>query len=449
MAIIDNTLAAQVPTFDPATPLAQAAQLQKMQADAQAEKFKQNQVEMGSEMRGLQPFVNTPEFPAKWAESANRLLQRGVIDQQMHDQWANAPSPLLMKSIISKTEDPALSFRKEEAQREQKNTDRSFGLQKTNADRNYGLAARAADRADQTPLDKANERMQVLKANGVDPNSTEGKAYILSGEWTGPGTGGASLNPVYGTDAAGKPAIMQLTKSGQGIQTKTPDGFSIAKEPIKIDTGTAYQLYDPQTRQPVGAPIPKDLAGVEQQKTIGEETAKAQVALPQVIANSQQILKTIDDLQKHPGKEYSLGLYSKVPTIPGTPQADFRAAANQLKGQTFLQAYQTLRGGGAITDIEGAKGENALARLDQAQTTEAYDKALNDFKDVIKAGMLRAAAKARGAGGATAPAASGGKSQGAGADVMLQHARDAIAQGAPKAAVIERLKGAGIDPSGL
>jgi hypothetical protein len=47
---------------------------------------------------------------------------------------------------------------------------------------------------------------------------------------------------------------------------------------------------------------------------------------------------------------------------------------------------------------------------------------------------------------AAAPAASG---QGSGADTMLQQARDAIAAGAPRDAVIQRLQGAGIDPSGL
>lgn len=39
--------------------------------------------------------------------------------------------------------------------------------------------------------------------------------------------------------------------------------------------------------------------------------------------------------------------------------------------------------------------------------------------------------------------------QGNGADVLIQHARDAIAQGAPRAAVLQRLQESGIDPSGL
>ncbi|HDH1049420.1 TPA: hypothetical protein PIL23_002333, partial [Staphylococcus aureus] len=128
MAIIDNTLAAQIPTFDPATPLAQAAKIQGMQAEAQAAEYKQKQMELGSEVRGLQPYVNTPEFPAKWAETADRLHQRGLLDDRAHQQWRNTPSPLLLKSMIAQTEDPTLSFRKQEAQREQGNADRDFGL---------------------------------------------------------------------------------------------------------------------------------------------------------------------------------------------------------------------------------------------------------------------------------------------------------------------------------
>jgi hypothetical protein len=138
MSMIDNTIAGQMPQYDASAPLVQAAKLQAADQEMQQAKFKQNQIEMGSEMRGIAPFVNTPEFPAKWAEAADRLRQRGVIDDQMHQQWANNPSPLLMKSIIAKTEDPNLSFRKEEAQREQKNQDRSTG---------YSVAATCTEQA--------------------------------------------------------------------------------------------------------------------------------------------------------------------------------------------------------------------------------------------------------------------------------------------------------------
>jgi hypothetical protein len=175
MSMIDNTIAGQMPQYDASAPLVQAAKLQAADQEMQQAKFKQNQIEMGSEMRGIAPFVNTPEFPAKWAEAADRLRQRGVIDDQMHQQWANNPSPLLMKSIIAKTEDPNLSFRKEEAQREQKNQDRSYGLL-ARADKR---AERSADRADQTPLEAMQERAAAGEAAGLEPGSPEYTSYAL------------------------------------------------------------------------------------------------------------------------------------------------------------------------------------------------------------------------------------------------------------------------------
>jgi hypothetical protein len=230
MAIIDNTLAAQVPQFNPATPLAQAAQIQNAQAEAQANQFKQNQTEMGAEMRSLQPFVNTPEFPAKWAQAADRLRQRGVIDDQMHEQWANAPSPLLMKSIIAKTEDPALSFRKDEAKREQGNTDRSFGLQKTNADRTYGLAVRAADRLDD-PTPDGFEANPLAKTDATQP-----KYMPLSG---GPN------DPNYlQSAAAAKAKIPRILAPGEAV----------------VDMGTGTETYKNAGKGGEGGPLPPETA---------------------------------------------------------------------------------------------------------------------------------------------------------------------------------------------
>lgn len=351
-----------------------------------------------------------------------------------------------------------------------------------------GIALRSANRADEGPVEQAGYRAQVAQKYGIDPNTPEGRAFVVSGKLPEPLAGGGEvatasqraqnasqygiergtpefktyvltgklpdsvanggnpevgLNPAYGVGPDGKPAAIQFSKTGKAVQTQLPDGFSLSKDPIRVDAGTHVNLIDPITRQIVGV-LPKDVAGAERAKETGSAQGLAEVNLPQTLATSEQILKTIDQVQSHPGKQYGLGLWSKVPTIPGTPQADFRAAAAQLTGQTFLQAYQTLRGGGAITDIEGAKGTAALARLDPAQSQTEYDKALNDFKEVVKTGMERAKAKARGVGpAATAP------SQGQGADTMLAHAREAIAAGAPRAAVLQRLQQAGIDPSGL
>jgi hypothetical protein len=168
MSTIDNTLAQQTPQFNPATPLSQANQLQTQQAELQANKFKQNQLELGSEMRGMVPYVNTPEFPQKWAQAADKLLQSGTIDQQMHDQWVNAPSALLLKSIIAKTEDPALSFRKDEAVRDQKNQDFTHKIQ----------AAQLANQSE-GPEEEADQRSAAAVKYGLKPGTPEYTSYVL------------------------------------------------------------------------------------------------------------------------------------------------------------------------------------------------------------------------------------------------------------------------------
>lgn len=293
-----------------------------------------------------------------------------------------------------------------------------------------GLAQANADRVRQTERDAAAdrhqsvmERLAVRSANRADDTTPSGFAKGPDGTYAplpggpqdpkyqaalakakaeaealAPGSGGASLNPIYGVGADGKPAIIQTTKTGKAIQTELPSGFQISKEPIKVDQGTHYQFFDPQTRLPIGAPISKNLPAVEVAKAEGEATGAAKVALPQMLATSAQTLKTIEELKNHPGLDHSVGAWSVVPNIPGSEGANFAAKAAQLKGQTFLQAYQSLRGSGAITDIEGKKGEDAIANLDKAQSKKEYIKSLNDLKTVVETGMLRAAAKARGAG---------------------------------------------------
>lgn len=263
----------------------------------------------------------------------------------------------------------------------------SFGLQK-NAD---ARAAQTAERMNMSETAKIEEKKAALIANGIDPKSQQGMAYLgLSG------SGEASLNPVYGVDAAGKPAMVQTTKSGSAIQTKLPDGFQIAKDPIKVDAGTHFTLLDPQTRQVIGT-VPKNLAEAEAQKTQGDITGKARAGLEQSLATANETLKSIELVRNHPGRGMlTTGAGGILPGIPGTEGRGFTTAVDQLKGKTFLTAFNQLRGGGAITDAEGNKATVALARLDRAQNDGDFDVALNDLRDVVQGGMLRAKAMANG-----------------------------------------------------
>lgn len=63
---------------------------------------------------------------------------------------------------------------------------------------------------------------------------------------------------------------------------------------------------------------------------------------------------------------------------------------DQLRGQAFLQAFEGLKGGGAITEIEGQKAEQAIARLSQTQYESDFAQALKELRDIMAVGMERA-----------------------------------------------------------
>lgn len=139
-----------------------------------------------------------------------------------------------------------------------------------------------------------------------------------------------------------------------------------------------------------------------------EATFDAQSGLPQVAATAQQTLDIISKLKTHPGRKFGTGTTGILPAMPGSDVKDFTALLDRAKGQTFLAAYNQLKGGGAITEPEGKKAEQAIAALDRTQSEQGFMASLADLEAVIAAGMRRSAAKAQGGapspgGGYTAP----------------------------------------------
>jgi hypothetical protein len=220
-------------------------------------------------------------------------------------------------------------------------------------------------------------------------------------------TGEYGLTPIWGTGPDGKPAYIQPGKSGDARLATLPEGFNIARDPIKVDAVTHFILLDPQTRQPVGQ-VPKDIAGKEAAEEVGKARGQAQVNLPNVIANAEQTLSVIDSIKNDPNRERGTGVSSLFNTVPGTRGFDFAQKVEQLKGKTFLEAFQALKGGGAITEIEGKKAENAIARLNVAQSEGEFVKALDELRDVVVAGMGRARTRAGQAAPVAAPASDTG-----------------------------------------
>lgn len=131
---------------------------------------------------------------------------------------------------------------------------------------------------------------------------------------------------------------------------------------------------------------------------IGKATAEAQLALPQTIANAEKATNTIKQLINAPGFTTlygKSGIGGVAAAIPSSEAADANALLEQVRGESFLTAYESLRGSGAITDKEGEAATLAMSRLfDRKQSDESAMKAAVDLLQIVSGALERAKAKA-------------------------------------------------------
>ena len=169
------------------------------------------------------------------------------------------------------------------------------------------------------------------------------------------------------------------------------DNQGLARQNAHLQQQKLMLEMDPEYQAQKAARI----AGAREQ-AIGQ--AKGSADLPNAILQGEDTLRVVDDLLAHPGFKLSVGKSAPIGKIqsfvPGTDAASFDIAMKQLEGKQFLQAFESLKGGGQITEIEGQKATQAMSRMNKANSEEEFKKAAAEFKNVIQNGMNRARLRA-------------------------------------------------------
>ena len=165
----------------------------------------------------------------------------------------------------------------------------------------------------------------------------------------------------------------------------------------------------------IRVPTAAELAGKKKAAEVtAEDTAKARADVNKAIAQGEETLKLIDELvgskdgsiKPHPGFEAAVGTSSKFDPrnyLPGTDATGFNVRLDQLKGKQFLQAFESLKGGGQITEVEGKKATDAIARMNTAVSETEFIQAARDFQNTIRGALDRAKAKAGNSGNGSPP----------------------------------------------
>jgi hypothetical protein len=264
----------------------------------------------------------------------------------------------------------------------------------------------------------------------------------------------AGVTPIYGTNDAGEPVIGQLTNKGEFITPQLPPGFKLSTGHEKIDLGTAYLIKDKKSGATIGA-VPKDVAGEAREKAKGGFEGKQ----PELFRKADAAMKDLERQHAIVGEDIdraltmatsaTTGFASLLSAIPGTPAHQLLQTLNTIKANVGFDKLQAMReasptGGalGQVTEFENRLLQSVFGALEQSQNADELKFNLRRLKQtLLEAKRDRSDAFRRDF-----------STFGAGADTdarAIERARDAIARGAPRDAVIRRLQENGVDPKGL
>ena len=195
---------------------------------------------------------------------------------------------------------------------------------------------------------------------------------------------------------------------------------NIASANLAVNQQDLANKYNPELQGNLAAAR----AGGE---TTGKAVATARINLPTVIANAEDAVNVIDKMigkpavykdgklvqagtKPHAGFQDYVGATLKPGArfVEGSNAAGYEVFQKQLEGKAFTEAFDTLRGGGSITEKEGEKATAAKLRMNKAQNEKEYMEAAREYQGIVRKGVERAKAKAALTGEGGIPTGRGG-----------------------------------------
>ena len=125
--------------------------------------------------------------------------------------------------------------------------------------------------------------------------------------------------------------------------------------------------------------------------------AKQVVGAPAAIEKANSAITAIDSILENPNLAGVTGKYEGQFGTTGfgsmyfsQDEIDLIKDIDNLGAKVFLEAFETLKGGGQITEREGRLAQEAMENLSRQQSPEKLRKNMRDLKDVILKGQERA-----------------------------------------------------------
>lgn len=423
---IDPSIALGLKPFQVESPINQMAKAYEMQNAIQANKL--NQMKMDEYSRGLaeeEAFKNALGSATDEAGIKNAFYSMGSKGVKAYNDYTKAKAE--QEKLAAETKN--LGYTGQKTQGEVLKAKQDFlkaalrDISSNPSDEN--IIAWGQDAINNGHMDLAEAKAQVGRMLAIPQNQRQ--AFLASQGATAAdlkphiqtqnlgGTSQIVAVPAFG----GAPSVLSTSK-----MTATPGELLTASTTRRgQDLTNARELQRIEIEK--GKNAPEAIALRAKMEEQGKAQAKFEAAAPSAIKSAEDAIANIDamvgkapELDKtgkivkkgtapHPGFSGAVGMGGietlGIPGIaqytPGSAAASFKARYDQLKGKAFLDAYDTLRGGGAITEIEGAKAEKARMRMDLAQSEDEFITAAREFQSELR-DMVRKNKARLGTGGA-------------------------------------------------
>jgi hypothetical protein len=241
-----------------------------------------------------------------------------------------------------------------------------------------------------SPVQKETALREQLADAGIFPNNPDGTPnpeYLKYAQ--------AQLRKNLSMTQAAGSITTEPGEKPPGFVPKTEAGETI--NPANIDAQGNLIV----TATPGSATVAADRARIVTSaeaggRVSGASEAQAAIDLPKVVDNSTTAIRHVNELVNHPGFKSSVGMgVPGMKYISGTKEADFRSRFSQVEGGSFLRAIDTLKGTGAITEVEGTKATTAVNRMSTATSEKEFRKAAQDYVDIIQQGVKQTYGRAK------------------------------------------------------
>ena len=120
-----------------------------------------------------------------------------------------------------------------------------------------------------------------------------------------------------------------------------------------------------------------------------KEQGKAEILVTEVQDKATRVKTMINEILNGPDWENFVGVIDGSLPLTSAAGKDFQARLDQLGGIAFLQAFQELKGGGQITEIEGVKATQAIMRMRRATSEADFIAAARDLQEVADRAVRR------------------------------------------------------------